>query len=180
MAQKKALAGRKAPTPAARPVAPGTVRRPLSKTNPEPAKRRTAPVAATRPVKATRPAEVPRHTGDRRPTEAEVEAATATLQRARGGVTPRVKVRALRMGFYDHKRRRVGDVFALKETKHFSRKWMVRVDPETPDKITTGQEELRQKHDEILGARMEGRTPATQSMETLDDEPDPGGNPLDD
>jgi hypothetical protein len=119
---------------------------------------------------------VPRHTGDRRPTELEVEAAKATIRRAGIGVKPAQKVQATKMGFYDHKRRRRGDVFSLKDPKHFSRKWMTKVGAETPDKITTGQEELRQKHDEILGARMEGRTPVTSSMEALDDEVD---NPLD-
>lgn len=62
------------------------------------------------------------------------------------------KVRALEMGYYGEKRRRVGDVF-LVEPAAFSKKWMERVDARTPERITTGNEEIRRKHDEELAAR---------------------------
>lgn len=59
------------------------------------------------------------------------------------------KVEAIQMGFYDLKRRRLGDVFMV-EPAMFSEKWMRRVDPATPEKITTGNQDLRKQHDEIL------------------------------
>jgi hypothetical protein len=59
------------------------------------------------------------------------------------------KVEAIQMGFYDLKRRRPGDVFMV-EPAMFSEKWMRRVDPATPEKITTGNQDLRKQHDEIL------------------------------
>ena len=41
-----------------------------------------------------------------------------------------MKVRAIELGFYGTKRRRVGDEFELTEARHFSKKWMEKVDPD--------------------------------------------------
>lgn len=82
----------------------------------------------------------------------------------------RIKVRALQMGYYDHARRREGDVFYLESEKHFSKKWMVRVDEATPERVTTAKQALQQQHDEIMASR----TPGAGTGE------EPGGtNPLD-
>lgn len=68
----------------------------------------------------------------------------------------KIKVRALRMGYYDHVRRRVDDVFIYtmgpRETRLPS--WVERVAQSTPERVTTGVQELREKHDEILRDRM--------------------------
>jgi len=45
-----------------------------------------------------------------------------------------MKVKALQLGYYEHKRRREGDVFDLVEEKHFSKNWMEKVDGEEPKK----------------------------------------------
>lgn len=88
----------------------------------------------------------------------------------------KVKVRATRMGYYDHVRRREGDVFiytmGLKETKLPS--WVERTDPRTPERITTGVQELRQKHDEIL----RDRNPAGGTPLVNDELPTGSRNPL--
>jgi hypothetical protein len=76
-------------------------------------------------------------------------AAPATAQTTRG-----IKVRATQMGYYDHARRRDGDVFLIKDAQAFSSRWMEYVDAKTPEQVTTGREELRKKHDEILRDRM--------------------------
>ena len=68
-----------------------------------------------------------------------------------------LKVRATAVCYYDDKRRRIGDVFTLLDPKHFSETYMERVDPATPDHITTGQEVLRQEHDAIVGATVKTR-----------------------
>jgi hypothetical protein len=86
----------------------------------------------------------------------------------------KIKVRALQLGYYGEKRRREGDVFVYtlgpKEAK--LPKWVEPVDPRTPSRITTGVEELRKKHDEIIRERNpQHGTPLAQ------DEPD--DNPLD-
>lgn len=60
------------------------------------------------------------------------------------------------MVYYDHARRREGDVFTIRE-RDFSKRSMRRVDPSTPERITTGAEDLRKKHDEILGGRLTER-----------------------
>jgi hypothetical protein len=39
-----------------------------------------------------------------------------------------MKVRAKLMGYYDHKRRRLGEVFHIQDEKEFSKKWMVTID----------------------------------------------------
>lgn len=84
-----------------------------------------------------------------------------------------VKVRATQLGYYDEIRRREGDVFIIRSLKDFSAKWMQRVNPGTPERITTGVEELRKKHDELLRERM----PGGNAPMLTDDEP--GDNPLD-
>jgi hypothetical protein len=67
-----------------------------------------------------------------------------------------IRVQATQLGYYDDKRRRIGDVFTIGSMKEFSHKWMVIVDPSTPERITTGQEELRRQHDAIVQAKAEG------------------------
>lgn len=91
----------------------------------------------------------------------------AVTDRYKGIKGPGIKVRATRMGYYDDKRRRTGDVFTIrppykvvdddtgkeKTIDEFSRKWMVRVDGKTPERITTGKEDLKRQHDEAIAAR---------------------------
>lgn len=67
------------------------------------------------------------------------------------------KVRATRPGYYDLVRRREGDVFTVSGKQAFSSRWMERVSPDTPDKITTGQQHLQQAHDEVLAEKMGGK-----------------------
>jgi hypothetical protein len=61
------------------------------------------------------------------------------------------------LGYYNHIRRREGDVFTLEHAVDFSPRWMARVDAAVPEKVTTGAQELRRLHDEELA----GRAPAT-------------------
>lgn len=111
-------------------------------------------------------------------------------QTARPSSANRIKVRATKVGYYDNARRRIDDVFTIDGTideretlevntdppttkrnpnygqpLEFSAKWMERVDPSTPEKITTGREALRQHHDETLGARV-ARPAGSSSSET--------------
>lgn len=105
-----------------------------------------------------------------------------------------IKVRALKLGYYDDKRRRVGDVFlirapyktvavdqetgkAVEDEKtgkakvitvdEFSRRWMEKVPKSTPERTTTGKEELRRKHDEILGSRSQPGVQPTDDVEDV-------------
>lgn len=39
-----------------------------------------------------------------------------------------MKVRAIRLGYYNHRRRREGDIFELLDDKAFSEKWMEKLD----------------------------------------------------
>lgn len=71
-----------------------------------------------------------------------------------------IKVQAFRMGIHNHGRRRVGDVFTVRE-QEFNKSWMQRVDPEVPERITGPREALQQAHDETLGARVSGRPAPT-------------------
>lgn len=68
----------------------------------------------------------------------------------------RLKVRATAMCYYDLKRRREGDVFFINSESEFSARYMVYVDVATPLKITSAQQALKNKTDEIRG-RMRGR-----------------------
>lgn len=80
----------------------------------------------------------------------------------------RFKVRATRLGYYDDKRRRAGDVFWVSAAKTdtgkyvaFAPSWMERVPDSTPESITTGQQELRRQHDEILASKAAGALAAS-------------------
>lgn len=58
------------------------------------------------------------------------KAAAAAKQPA---VSAPLRVRATKFGFYGNYPRPEGKVFTLTDPKHFSAKWMVQVDPSTPD-----------------------------------------------
>jgi hypothetical protein len=64
------------------------------------------------------------------------------------------------MGYYDHTRRRPGDVFIISAARHFSSRWMRRVDPETPEKVTTPNEAIAREHDAIVAMRHATAQPA--------------------
>lgn len=90
-----------------------------------------------------------------------------------GAAVALVKVRATQMGYYDLLRRRVGDVFTV-PLRLFSPKWMERVDPDTPELTTSGREEMRRQHDEILQSRI----PASGTTLVDEAEPTGSGNPI--
>ena len=85
-----------------------------------------------------------------------------------------VKVRATRLGYFDHIRRRPGDVFTIPIMpsvdgdaagpygRWFSERWMEVVPARTPESITTPAQALKQTHDDILGTRS-GTTRASDS-----------------
>jgi hypothetical protein len=66
---------------------------------------------------------------------------------------PNLKVRAVADGYFDHERKRPGDVFLLSDEGEFSERWMEQVDPGTPTRTTIGAEILRQQHQEIVDSR---------------------------
>ena len=74
------------------------------------------------------------------------------------------KVRAIQQGYYDHVRRREGDVFIV-AAQAFSLKWMEKVGAHTPERITTGQEVLRREHDQLVAERAPGIQFPTESSD---------------
>lgn len=65
-----------------------------------------------------------------------------------------MKVRATQLGYYDHARRRVGDVFTIRTEAEFSARWMTRVPDATPERRTSAQQALDQAcADSALGVR---------------------------
>lgn len=84
----------------------------------------------------------------------------------------RFKVRALAPGFYNNKRRRIGDVFVLAGAQAFSKRWMEVVNPTTPTRTTTGLQHLKKTHDEILTKTEGGRKqlPREADPDNPDDE----------
>ena len=65
---------------------------------------------------------------------------------------PVIRVTATRVGYIDHVRRRVGDVFDVRE-KQFTDSWMAPVDDRTPTKVTSAPQALKRAHDETLAER---------------------------
>lgn len=63
------------------------------------------------------------------------------------------KVRALRMGYFDNKRVRAGDVIWIHKADDFSPDWMEYAGSNEPEKITTGNEDLRKQHQEVMEAK---------------------------
>jgi hypothetical protein len=74
-----------------------------------------------------------------------------------------IKVRATAMCYYDHARRREGDVFFIAQRQDFNERCMEYCDPSTPERVTGAGAALAQQHDEILA----GRTP----LSSANDEP---------
>ncbi|MFB3855013.1 MAG: hypothetical protein ACE148_14480 [Vicinamibacterales bacterium] len=74
-----------------------------------------------------------------------------------------MKVQATKLGIYGLMRRRVGDVFTLRDHQDFSPTWMERVPDGTPERTTTGQQAIDRVIEERLG-RHTGRR-----FETPDD-----------
>jgi hypothetical protein len=81
----------------------------------------------------------------------------------RDTTTP-VRVRALKVVYYDDKLRRPGDVFSIsgRTNKHgelaeFSHVAMERCDPHEPEKITGSQEALDREHEDIRAGRAAAR-----------------------
>lgn len=77
---------------------------------------------------------------------------------------PRVRVRALMIGYYDHARRRPGDVFTIDGTTDkdgnvlaFSDRWMERVSNREPERLTSSRDAMKERHDEILGGKLSDR-----------------------
>lgn len=71
------------------------------------------------------------------------------------GSSGRIKVRAVELGYYDHERKRPGDVFWIKDAQAFSdahaprgqhQGWMERVDILTPEHTTTATQALAAEH----------------------------------
>lgn len=88
-----------------------------------------------------------------------------------------MKVRATQLGYYNHVRRREGDVFTLVEMKdadgnqisaedQFSQRWMEPVDDDTPERVSTSQEQIKRQTAELRGGG-----------EALHDDPRPTNRP---
>lgn len=82
-----------------------------------------------------------------------------------------MRVRATQLGFYSMRRRRVGDVFTLRQPSDFSPVWMVRAD-DAPETETTVRDAQRKQHAAILSG-IELQPNAADPVE--DDEDDDEG-----
>ena len=78
-----------------------------------------------------------------------------------------LKVRATQTGYYDHKRRRLGDVFTIANEKAFSGKWMELANPAAKEHTTSAPQALRQAHDEILGGKVTKAEDATGDADVM-------------
>jgi len=75
-----------------------------------------------------------------------IATAAAPAPRATG-----IKVRATQLGYYDHTRRRIGDVFMIHSEQDFSTRWMERVPSSTPEKVTSMTEALKRQQQDLAG-----------------------------
>lgn len=93
----------------------------------------------------------------------------------------RVKVQAVKAGYYGHIRRRPGDVFSIEQPSEFSRIWMQVVDPDEPDRITLGTQAIREDHDQRLTQKAQEAALRRGAMVRPPFEPPTGeANPLGD
>lgn len=86
-----------------------------------------------------------------------------------------MKVQAIRMIYYQHRRRRPGDVFVI-PVNRFNAKHMREVAADTPKKLTTAKDLAREQHQQVMsGARLQ-----PNAVDLLDeDAPDPLRGELD-
>lgn len=77
------------------------------------------------------------------------------------------KVRAIRMGYYRHARRRAGDVFMIYNAQEFSPRWMEYAGARDAEKITTGQQELERQRRESIEDRMAKKRAGTGDADVL-------------
>lgn len=92
-----------------------------------------------------------------------------------------IKVRALQLGFYGDVRRRVGDVFIIKNEQAFSSRWMQKVHPNTPEIYTPLTVAMAEKNEQLLRAR--GMRPSVGEETVLSPDGDEGAgddNPIGD
>jgi hypothetical protein len=89
-----------------------------------------------------------------------------------------IKVEATKMGYYDHIRRRPGDVFRIAKEEDFSDNWMRRVDERTPERVTTSQQALKAQQEEIKSLKDRGELAA--KTDDAEDLATGGDNPLGD
>lgn len=114
--------------------------------------------------------------GSPRPATTSVQSRVATEQandkrrkeqEQRAAATPapagRIKVEATQTGYYDHARRRPGDVFTIDGTQDadgnviaFADVWMKRVDERTPERMTLGNQEIARKNAAVRDMRFGG------------------------
>ena len=64
-----------------------------------------------------------------------------------------LRVRATRQVYYEHKRRREGDVFTLAKVEDFNAKCHVWVNDDTPERQTRIRETLNARHQQVLAHR---------------------------
>jgi len=84
--------------------------------------------------------------------KAAVPGSPAAAAQATAAAQPRIKpirVRATTDGFYANIYRRTGDVFTIEGETHFSTRWMEKVDPRTPEKVTGAQEALGREQEQL-------------------------------
>lgn len=77
------------------------------------------------------------------------------------------KVRAIRMGYLRHARRRAGDVFLIYNAAEFSSAWMEYAGSNDPEKITTGQQELEKQRRDTLEDRIAKKKAGTGDADVL-------------
>jgi hypothetical protein len=132
-----------------------------------------------RSVRAAREASSPQPRPDRNP-------APRSAMPANVGT---VRVMATAIGYYDHTRRRIGDVFNISAKRYpavyprlyadggkphpeagephpkagdlidFSDRWMQLVNAATPERVTTANQAIRQHHDELIKLRNDATPP---------------------
>jgi len=132
------------------------------------------------------------------PTDRRASINQTLTEQAKAGRVPlkNIRVRAIRTGYYEHIRRREGDVFdlvprqgftnevvreagkrprkvqkpyVLTAEDQFSVEWMEEVSPRTPLTTSTANDEIRRQHDEILALKRpaSGRDAAGEELEEL-------------
>jgi hypothetical protein len=84
-----------------------------------------------------------------------------------------MKVIALRTGYYDDERKRVGDVFTIGSLKECSARWMRIVDDDTPERVTMPQQALDGASADRLGRPVGRRTSKPDELGILLSDADP-------
>ena len=81
-----------------------------------------------------------------------------------------IKVKAIRLGYYKHRRRKEGSLFVIKDEKEFSKVWMKKVDDDEFVKPDAEEEEDEAEVEPVVKAKGRSKAKSAESKSASNSE----------